>query len=109
VLLKGKRHGPFTFATLTKAAANGVISAETDIWRSGWKKWHPARQVPGLLNETPLAPESVADDPEWVSLRLSLDQDTSGDRPQRRGPPQTDDSRPGERGRVAVRPPPRRD
>ena len=66
VLLNGKRHGPFTFATLTKAAKNGVISAETNIWRRGWQKWHPARQVPGLLNETPLAP----DDAEWTEEQL---------------------------------------
>ena len=109
VLLNGKRHGPFTFATLTKAAANGVITAETDIWRSGWKKWHPARQVPGLLNETPLAPDSAADDPEWTSLRLLLDQDTSGDRPQRRVRHQTDDSVADEWGMLAVRPPRDRD
>lgn len=62
VLLNGKRHGPFTFATLAKAAKNGAISAETNIWRRGWQKWHPARQVPGLLNEAPLAP----DDAEWA-------------------------------------------
>lgn len=66
VLLNGKRHGPFTFATLTKAAKNGVISAETNIWRRGWQKWHPARQVPGLLNEAPLAP----DDAEWTDEQV---------------------------------------
>jgi GYF domain 2 len=66
VLLNGKRHGPFTFATLTKAAKKGVISAETNIWRRGWQKWHPARQVPGLLNEAPLAP----DDAEWTDEPL---------------------------------------
>ena len=66
VLLNGKRHGPFTFATLTKAAKKGVITAETNIWRRGWQKWHPARQVPGLLNEAPLAP----DDAEWTDEQL---------------------------------------
>jgi len=90
VLLNGKRHGPFTFATLAKAAANGVITTETDVWRRGWQKWHPARQVPGLLNETPLAPESTADDTEWSSLRLALDQNTAGDRSQQRGRDRTD-------------------
>jgi hypothetical protein len=59
VLLNGKRHGPFTFATLTTAAKKGVITAETNIWRRGWQKWHPARQVPGLLNEAPLAPDDA--------------------------------------------------
>jgi len=66
VLLNGKRHGPFPFAALTKAAKQGVINAETNVWRRGWQKWHPARQVPGLLNEAPLAP----DDAEWTDERL---------------------------------------
>src|SRR5713101_8877710 len=57
VLLNDKRHGPFTFAALTKAAKKGVITAETHIWRRDWQKWHPARQVSGLLNETPFGPE----------------------------------------------------
>ena len=65
VLLNGKRHGPFPFAALTKAAKQGVITAETNVWRRGWQKWHPARQVPGLLNEAPLAP----DDAEWTDER----------------------------------------
>jgi hypothetical protein len=65
-LLNGKRHGPFPFAALTKAAKQGVITAETNVWRRGWQKWHPARQVPGLLNEAPLAP----DDAEWTDERL---------------------------------------
>jgi GYF domain 2 len=66
VLLNGKRHGPFTFAALTKAAKQGAITAETNVWRRGWQKWHPARQVPGLLTEAPLAP----DDAEWTDERL---------------------------------------
>src|SRR5258708_23240704 len=66
VLLNGKRHGPFTFATLTQAAKKGVITAETNIWRRGWQKWHPARQVPGLLNEAPLAPHYA----EWTDQQL---------------------------------------
>jgi hypothetical protein len=66
VLLNGKRHGPFPFSALTKAAKQGVITADTNVWRRGWQKWHPARQVPGLLNEAPLAP----DDAEWTDERL---------------------------------------
>jgi GYF domain 2 len=73
VLLNGKRHGPFTYAELTKAAREGLITGQTNIWRSGWQKWHPARSVKGLLaergpanerpvNETPLAPDGT----EWV-------------------------------------------
>jgi hypothetical protein len=73
VLLDGKRHGPFTYAELTRAARDGVITAETNIWRPGWQKWHPARRVKGLVNErapvnerpvneTPLAPDGS----EWA-------------------------------------------
>jgi uncharacterized protein DUF4339 len=73
VLLNGKRHGPFTYAELAKAAREGLITAQTNIWRSGWQKWHPARSVKGLLaerdpvnerpvNETPLAPDGT----EWA-------------------------------------------
>jgi hypothetical protein len=82
VLLNGKRHGPFTFATLTTAAKKGVITAETNIWRRGWQKWHPARQVPGLLNEAPLAP----DDAEWTDEQLrSPSEEALLYAPQRRG------------------------
>lgn len=81
VLLNGKRHGPFTFATLTQAAKNGVISSETNIWRRGWQKWHPARQVPGLLNEAPLAP----DDAEWTDEQARpVDEEVLLYAPQRR-------------------------
>jgi len=82
VLLSGKRHGPFTFAALTKAAKKGVITAETNIWRRGWQKWHPARQVPGLLTEAPLAP----DDAEWTDEQLrSPNEEVLLYAPQRRG------------------------
>jgi GYF domain 2 len=70
VLLNGKRHGPFAFAALTKAAKQGVITADTNVWRRGWQKWHPARQVPGLLNEAPLAP----DDAEWTDERAPTEE-----------------------------------
>jgi len=82
VLLNGKRHGPFTFAALTKAAKKGVITAETSVWRRGWQKWHPARQVPGLLTEAPLAP----DDAEWTDEHLrSPNEEALLYAPQRRG------------------------
>jgi hypothetical protein len=51
VLLDGKRHGPFTYADLTKGARDGLITADTNVWRPGWEKWHPARRVKGLVNE----------------------------------------------------------
>ena len=77
VLLNGKRHGPFTYAELTRAAREGLITAETNIWRSGWQKWHPARSVKGLtadrtpanersMNETPLAPDGT----EWADEQV---------------------------------------
>jgi len=77
VLLNGKRHGPFTYAELTKAAREGLITADTNIWRSGWQKWHPARSVKGLtadraaandrpVNETPLAPDGT----EWADEQV---------------------------------------
>jgi len=77
VLLNGKRHGPFTYAELTRAAREGLITAETNIWRSGWQKWHPARSVKGLttdrapvnersVNETPLAPDGT----EWTDEQV---------------------------------------
>src|SRR6516225_2878361 len=57
ISLKGKRYGPYSFAALTEAAAKGVIDGNTSVWRLGWVKWHPARRVPGLIEEMP-PPES---------------------------------------------------
>lgn len=68
VLLDGKRHGPLSYTDLTKAAREGVITAETNIWRSGWKNWHLAKSVKGLVPyrvEAPLAP----DDTGWGDER----------------------------------------
>jgi hypothetical protein len=48
VLLNGLRHGPFEFATLTKAVADGIITFETSVSQRGWEKWCPAREVLGL-------------------------------------------------------------
>jgi hypothetical protein len=75
VLIDGQRRGPLTYDDLTRAAKEGLISADTPVWRSGWKNWHPARSVKGLVverssaqvseratNEAPLAP----DDTEWT-------------------------------------------
>jgi hypothetical protein len=85
VLIDGQRRGPLTYDDLARAAKEGLISADTPVWRSGWKNWHPARSVKGLvverasasaterslsdrqmneraMNEAPLAP----DDTEWT-------------------------------------------
>jgi len=50
ITLNGKRYGPYTFAALTEAAAKGVITRETRVWRLGWVNWHPAQNVPGLVD-----------------------------------------------------------
>jgi GYF domain 2 len=62
ISLKGKRYGPYTFAALTEAADKGVIDADTNVWRLGWVKWHPARSVPGLLNDPSEQEDAVQDD-----------------------------------------------
>jgi hypothetical protein len=90
VLIDGQRRGPLTYDDLTRAAKEGLISADTPVWRSGWKNWHPARSVKGLvvertsapmterslsdrqmneraMNEAPLAP----DDTEWNDDQVS--------------------------------------
>ena len=51
ISLKGRRYGPYSYAALTEAATRGVIDSETMVWRLGWLNWHPARQVPGLIDE----------------------------------------------------------
>jgi hypothetical protein len=80
VLLEGKRHGPLSYADLTKAARDGVITADTNIWRSGWKNWHLARSVRGLVPErapierpveAPLAP----DDNGWADEQVRAPQE----------------------------------
>src|SRR6202030_2222486 len=74
ISLHGKRYGPYTFAALAEAAAKGVITADTNVWRLGWQQWHPASQVPGLLADAP--PEPVADDEAEASdTRAPVDED----------------------------------
>jgi hypothetical protein len=81
VLIDSQRRGPLTYDDLTRAAKEGLISADTPVWRSGWKNWHPARSVKGLaagrsmsdrqvnersMNEAPLAP----DDTGWADEQM---------------------------------------
>jgi hypothetical protein len=70
ISLNGKRYGPYTFAALTEAAAKGVITADTNVWRLGWQQWHPASRVPGLLEETPPVPASADTDSELTEAHL---------------------------------------
>jgi hypothetical protein len=85
VLIDSQRRGPLTYDDLARAAKEGLISADTPVWRSGWKNWHPARSVKGLavgraadrstsdrqaneraMNEAPLAP----DDTGWTDEQM---------------------------------------
>src|SRR5580693_3284200 len=50
ITLNDKRYGLYTFAALTEAAAKGVVTGETRVWRLGWVNWHPAQNVPGLMD-----------------------------------------------------------
>ncbi len=71
VLLGGKRHGPFSYAELTRAVREGLISAETNIWRSGWKNWHLAKSVKGLMSgrtPAPAAPPPTIPSPVMPSV-----------------------------------------
>jgi hypothetical protein len=51
VLLDGQRRGPLAYDDLTRAAQEGLITGDTPVWRAGWKNWHPARSVKGLVLE----------------------------------------------------------
>ena len=51
VLLKGKRYGPYTFASLVLAAESGVVDPGAGVWCVGWAEWRIARNVPGLFNQ----------------------------------------------------------
>lgn len=73
----GVRRGPFTYADLTRAAQEGLVTAETNIWRPGWQKWHPARRVKGLLGGLREAPRPAAGTAQHLSHPQS-----HGSRPQ---------------------------
>jgi hypothetical protein len=51
VLLKGKRYGPYTFASLALAAESSVVGSGDGVWCVGWEDWRIARDVPGLFNQ----------------------------------------------------------
>jgi membrane protease subunit (stomatin/prohibitin family) len=46
--IEGKQAGPFTLDVLKQKAADGEITRETLVWRSGMKEWTAAGQVPDL-------------------------------------------------------------
>jgi GYF domain 2 len=51
VLLKGKRYGPYTFASLLRAVERGVVDPGAGVWCLGWAEWRIAREVPGLFEQ----------------------------------------------------------
>jgi hypothetical protein len=119
ISLHGKRYGPYTFAALSQAAAKGVIKADTNVWRLGWVKWHPADRVPGLIEQAadpegldPITGEGDEQHRDDPSERLELegeDQPAEETRPMRRQPAETavvadyhsEGSRPGYGGEAA--------
>ena len=119
ISLNGKRYGPYTFAALSQAAAKGVIKADTNVWRLGWVKWHPADRVPGLIEQAadpegldPITGEGDEQHRDDPSQRLELEEeDPPGEEPHptRRQPAETavvadhhgEGSRPAHRGEAA--------
>ena len=107
ISLKGKRYGPFSFAALSEAVAKGVIDGNTSVWRLGWVKWHPARRVPGLIEEMP--PPEPLDQGEDGEIDQGVgasedtdrpprqDQDAGAEAPRRRGRPPPEDEQEDER------------
>jgi hypothetical protein len=75
ISLNGKRYGPYTYAALAEAAAKGVIDGDTSVWRLGWVKWHPARRVPGLIEESaePETFDAIGEQPERREDRADAD------------------------------------
>jgi hypothetical protein len=62
----GKRYGPYTYGALLAAAENGIIDGDTNVWRLGWQRWHPARNVPGLIDEPPKREDAGEDSIEGL-------------------------------------------
>jgi hypothetical protein len=55
----GKRYGPYSLLTLVEAAKQGVVSADSQLWRSGWDAWRPAGSVPCLFGAADPAPPAA--------------------------------------------------
>jgi GYF domain 2 len=53
VLLRGQQYGPYTFASLVRAAGRGVFGPEAGVWCVGWAEWRIAGSVPGLFQQEP--------------------------------------------------------
>jgi GYF domain 2 len=122
ISVHGKRYGPYTFAALTEAAVKGVITPDTNVWRLGWKEWHPASDVPGLIAQPPADPAADDEAEEAPDAPASLDEDTAEvadeqrDATARRGEarrrdrrPQRDEDVPSDTSRAPSRRPPQED
>ena len=83
----GKRYGPYSFLTLIEAARQGIVSADSQLWRHGWDDWRPAGSVPGLFvaadPATPAAIEAEQNQPEQEEPEQKQKQPLT-DRPKRR-------------------------
>ena len=51
VLVRGQQYGPYTFASLVRAAGRGVFGPEAGVWCVGWAEWRIAGSVPGLFEQ----------------------------------------------------------
>jgi hypothetical protein len=74
VLLKGKRYGPYTFASLALAVESGVVEPGAGVWCVGWEEWRIARDVPGLFNQ-----EAALEDQEEGVVSSSEEEDARHD------------------------------
>jgi len=48
VSVDGKRHGPYSFTELQAQVNEGLLTAVTTVWKSGFDGWQPASQVSEL-------------------------------------------------------------
>jgi hypothetical protein len=79
VLLKGKRYGPYTFASVLRAVERGVVDPEAGVWCLGWAEWRIAREVPGLF-EQELVPGPDHQEEDVASPDEEDDRDEDDDR-----------------------------
>jgi hypothetical protein len=61
IAFQRKTYGPLTVAELSKLAADGLITNDTNVWSPGWQNWHPLCDVPGLIDD-PSGEEEFADE-----------------------------------------------
>jgi hypothetical protein len=80
VLLKGKRYGPLTFASVLRAVERGVIDTGAWVWCLGWDEWRIAREVPGLFEQELVpAPDHQEEDVDSPDEEDDRDEDDDRD------------------------------